>query len=75
MRRGTRQTVALGNDTWLFRVSSALDTVYVAINRGDVDATITGLPSTALRELVEGAAQQSTQVLVPARQVRIFAAP
>ena len=47
----------------------------VAINRGDVDATITGLPSTALRELVEGAAQQSTQVLVPARQVRIFAAP
>ena len=75
MRRGTRQTVALGNDTWLFRVSSAGDTVYVAINRGDVDATITGLPSTALRELVEGAAQQSTQVLVPARQVRIFAAP
>jgi glycosidase len=75
MRRGTRQTVALGNDTWLFRVSSAGDTVYVAINRGDVDATITGLPSTALRELVEGTAQQSTQVLVPARQVRIFATP
>ncbi len=75
MRRGTRQTVALGNDTWLFRVSSAGDNVYVAINRGDVDATITGLPSTALRELVEGTAQQSTQVLVPARQVRIFAAP
>ena len=56
-------------------MSSAGDNVYVAINRGDVDATITGLPSTALRELVEGTAQQSTQVLVPARQVRIFAAP
>ena len=75
LRRGTRQTVALGADTWLFRVSSGADTVYVAVNRGDSQATVGGLPSTALRELVTGSAQQSASVSVPARTTLFFASP
>jgi glycosidase len=76
LRRGTRQTVSLTNDTWLFKMSTAGDTVYVAVNRGDGPATVSGLPSTvALRELVNGTAQQSSTVSVPARQTLFFAAP
>ena len=73
LRRGTRQTVAVANDTWLYRVSTTGDGVYVAINRGDAAATVTGLPATPLQELVEGTSHLGTQALIPPRQTRIFA--
>ncbi len=50
------------------------DTVYVAINRGDASATLTGLPMVPMNELVESAMTTGGSITVPARQVRILVA-
>jgi glycosidase len=72
LRRGTRSTVSVGNDTWLYSMHSPEETVWVAINRGDSSATLSGLPNQALDELVEGTSVSGGSVTVPARQVRVY---
>ncbi len=73
-RRGTRATIQSDADVWLFsRVDSATnDTVYVAINRGDSDKTVSGLPSGALTELVTGTSLNGPSATIPPRQTRVF---
>ena len=51
------------------------DTVYVAINRGDTDQQVSGLPAGTLNELLTAAPVTGPTVTVPARQARIFVAP
>jgi glycosidase len=55
LRRGTRTTLSVSMDLWLFSetttVGTATDTVYVAINRSDAPITATGVPA-GLPELV-----------------------
>ena len=75
LRRGTRETLALTADAWLFRVATTGDTVYVAMNRGDHAVTVSGLPSAPLRELVGGTSHVGASVTVPARQTMVFAGP
>jgi glycosidase len=72
LRRGTRTTINVGNDTWLYSMTSPEETVWVAINRGDASATLTGLPSQPLTELVENTSMTGGSITVPARQVRIL---
>jgi glycosidase len=72
LRRGARTTLNVGNDTWLYSMSGGGETLYVAINRGDASATLSGLPAVALDELVEGTSTSGPSVTLPARQVRIF---
>ena len=52
MRRGTRTTLDVSADLWVYELSTTAgdpdpDTVYVAINRSDGDLTTTALPSGA----------------------------
>lgn len=70
LRRGTRKTLSLDADLWFYSMTTAGDTVYVAINRGDGSKSVT-LPTGAFTELVEGAAA-SGSVSIPARQARVF---
>ncbi|MEO7093137.1 MAG: alpha-amylase family glycosyl hydrolase, partial [Polyangiales bacterium] len=72
LRRGKRTTINVDNDTWVYSMSTTGDTVYVAINRGDSDKSIGGLPSSPLTELLTSASVTGPSVTVPARQARIF---
>jgi glycosidase len=70
LRRGHRATVSADGDVWVYSMTAGADVVYVAINRGDTDRTVSGVPA-GLTELVIGAAA-SGNVTVPARQARVF---
>ena len=74
LRRGKRATLSVDDDVWVYSMTTAGDTVYVAINRGDADKSIGGLPSVALTELITSAAVTGPSYTVPARQTRIFIA-
>jgi glycosidase len=75
MRRGTRSTVFVDQDLWVFSETTTdakgvTDTVYVGINRNDTDRTTTGVPS-GLPELVVGGTSTGNDT-IPARETRIF---
>ncbi len=74
LRRGVRTTLRADADVWAYLRATPGDTVYVAINRGDQDKSVGGLPSIPLTELVTGATVQGPSVNVPARETRIFVA-
>ena len=76
MRRGTRTTLDVSEDLWVYSLSTlpgdpTPDTVYVAINRSDNDLTTSALPS-GLTELLTNAPEGASPVTIPARQTRIF---
>ena len=75
MRRGTRSTLAVDQDLWIYTLTTAgggsdPDTVYVGINRSDADLTTTALPS-GLTELITNTPAAAT-ITIPARETRIF---
>jgi glycosidase len=72
LRRGTRTTLESNADVWVYSRVTSTDTVYVAVNRGDSDKSISTLPSGALTELVTGATANGPSVTIPARQTRMF---
>ncbi len=74
LRRGRRTTISVNADTWVYSMATTGDTVYVAINRGDGAANISGLPAAALNELVTGAAVTGPSATVPPRQARVYVA-
>jgi glycosidase len=74
LRRGQRATINVSADVWVYSMTTTGDTVYVAINRGDTDATANGLPNVALNELVTGATLNGPSAPLPARQTRVFVA-
>jgi glycosidase len=74
LRRGHRATLSVSSDTWVYTMTTTNppDQVYVAINRGDGPANVSGLPSGALNELVTGATATGPNATVPPRQARLF---
>lgn len=72
MRRGLRKTIQVSADLWFFSMSTVGDEVWVAINRGDGDQAIAGLPSAALGELVTGTNASGPNATIPARTTRVF---
>ena len=75
MRRGTRSTVQVDADLWVYELTTTAgdpdpDTVYVGINRSDGDRTTTMLPS-GLTELITNTPATGT-ITIPARETRIF---
>ena len=78
LRRGLRQTINVTADTWLFKMSTTSttpeDVVYVALNRGDNAANLSGLPNGAFSELVTGTTVNGPSLSVPPRQARILVA-
>ncbi|MGZ3442363.1 MAG: alpha-amylase family glycosyl hydrolase, partial [Polyangia bacterium] len=72
LRRGDRTTLSYGDDTWVYQMVDGSDRVYVAINRSDAPATVTGLPSGALTDQLTGEALIGPSVSVPARSARVM---
>ncbi len=54
LRRGTRTALGTGSNVMTYKMTSAGDTVYVSINRGDAAQPATGLPAGRYRDLVSG---------------------
>jgi len=76
MRRGTRTTLDVSEDLWVYEMQTAPgdptpDTVYVAINRSDNDLTTSKLPG-GLTELLTNTPEGASPVTIPARQTRIY---
>ncbi|MCC6557770.1 MAG: hypothetical protein IT372_32890 [Polyangiaceae bacterium] len=69
---GTRTTLSVTADTYAYRMASATDTVFVAVNRSDSQQQIGGLPSGQLTDLLNGGTVSGPTVTVPARSARIL---
>lgn len=65
-RRGTRTTLSVGTDTFVYKMATNGDTVYVALNRGDQDTTANGLPTGTYTDLISGA-DVTLPATIPAR--------
>lgn len=52
LRRGSRQTLTVGNDTLAYSMTGSGEVVYVAINRSDSSQQVGGLPSGQLTDLL-----------------------
>jgi len=72
-RRGTRTTLYVGTDTFIYKMTTNGDTVFVAINRGDSPQPANGLPSGTYDDLL-GGAQQAGTITIPARTALVLAA-
>jgi glycosidase len=75
LRQGTRTTVAITDDAWLYVLKSGSDQVFVAINRGEQAVTLSGLPGQALTDLLSGESVTGPSVVVPARGARVLPVP
>jgi glycosidase len=73
LRRGTRADLGASNDALVYQMSSEDETVIVALNRADVEASAPGLPSGTYRELITGS-EITTPVKIPARGVMVLVA-
>jgi glycosidase len=72
LRRGVRTTEWIGQDAWVYKMSDASGSVYVAINRSDAPVNVGGLPAGSLKDSVSGESVSGPEVSVPARAFRVF---
>ncbi|MSP26408.1 MAG: hypothetical protein EXR75_14900 [Myxococcales bacterium] len=71
--RGTRTTLSVTNDAYAYAMSDGRETVYVALNRGDVPSAVDKMPKKA-QDLLTGATFEGPQLTIPARRARILVA-
>lgn len=64
-RRGTRQTLGVTRDVYVYKMSGAGDTVFVALNRGDDPQPAMNLPSGTYENLVTGGMVTAPVMLEP----------
>ncbi|MBL9028214.1 MAG: hypothetical protein JNL21_38835 [Myxococcales bacterium] len=72
LRRGTRETVHVTNDTLVYKMQDGTDVVYVAVNRSDSQQQVNGLPAGTLTDEVDGSSHQGPSPQIPARTARVF---
>jgi hypothetical protein len=65
LRRGTRSTLGIATDTWVYQMQTAGDQVIVALNRGDAANPAQGLPSGTYTDLVHGGTVTAPITLQP----------
>jgi len=75
LRVGTRESISSSDDTLVYRMSTAGDEVYVAINRSNFPQVVTGLPSGTLTDLLSGAPVTGPSPTLPARSSAILVVP
>jgi glycosidase len=75
LRRGTRKTLSSGNHTLAYEMKDSNETVFVAINRGDAAADVTGVPDGSYLDELSGDMVDGGTVNVPARSARVLVAP
>jgi glycosidase len=72
LRRGKRTSLSATTDTYVYSMSDGAETLFIAINRGDTEQTVSGLPSGALSDLLNLESVSGPAVRVPARSTRIL---
>jgi len=72
LRRGTRETVHVSNDTIVYKMQDGADVVYVAVNRADGAQTVNNLPGGTLTDEVDGSTHQGPSLSIPARTARVL---
>jgi glycosidase len=75
LRRGSRTTLAVGNDTLAYRMQTGGDEVFVVINRGDGGATVGGLPAGSYADQLDGSTHSGPDISLPARSARVLTLP
>jgi glycosidase len=71
-RRGTRQTLSATADTFAYEVTFGADLVIVALNRGDAEQAVGGLPSGDFVDELTGSAVSGPSVDVPPRSALVL---
>ncbi len=72
LRRGHRTSLVATDDVYLYSMSDGVETLYVAINRGDADLPIGSLPAKPLRDLLNQTSVSGPTVNIPARSARVL---
>ncbi|MEZ4299722.1 MAG: alpha-amylase family glycosyl hydrolase [Polyangiaceae bacterium] len=72
LRKGSRQTIGVTNDTLAYKMSTGADTVYVVVNRGDSQQSVGGLPGGQMTNLLNDQMVSGPSVNVPARSSMIL---
>ncbi len=72
LRRGKRAIVSATDNTFVYSMSDGTETLYIAINRGDSDETVNGLPTGSLSDLLNQSSVSGPNVMVPARSSRVL---
>jgi glycosidase len=72
LRRGKRAIVSATDNTFVYSMSDGTETLYIAINRGDSDETVSGLPAGSLSDLLNQSSVSGPSVMVPARSSRVL---
>jgi glycosidase len=67
LRRGNRTTLGADMDTLVYEMAGDTETLYVAINRGDGQASANGLPGGDYEDLLSGQIVSGTSIDLPAR--------
>jgi glycosidase len=69
--KGARTTVSVGTDTYGYRMSDGEEDVYVALNRGDLTAALSGMPLQGL-DLLTDANVDGPAVTLPPRSAMVI---
>jgi hypothetical protein len=72
LRRGTRTTLFVDDDAWVYQMTEGGDTVYVLLNRGDTARSLGAVPAGAHTDELTGETLNGTTVMVPARSARVL---
>jgi glycosidase len=72
LRRGNRSGVWATTDTMAYKMVHPMETVYVAINRGNQQGSVSGLPSGSLTNLLTGQTVTGPTLNLPARSSMIL---
>lgn len=72
LRRGKRAIISATDNTFVYSMSDGTETLYIAINRGDSDESVSGLPSQSLSDLLNQSSVAGPSVMVPARSARVL---
>jgi glycosidase len=72
LRRGNRSSVWVTNDTMAYKMVHPMETVYVAINRGDTQGSVSGLPSGNLTNLLNNQTVTGPTLNIPPRSSMIL---
>jgi len=72
LRRGSRITLSVTDDTWAYKMSDGADSLYVILNRSDDTKTASGLPVSSFRDELLGGTVSGPDVSVPPRSARIL---
>jgi glycosidase len=74
LRRGSRATLTVTNDTLAYSMTEGGDVVVVVVNRGDGSANVGGLPAGSYVDALDNSSHTGSSVSVPARSTRILVA-